>query len=71
LAAAKVFIYDLAFLNTSYRVLSFIGLGVLLLACSYLYQRVIAPVTSGTGDPEEPPVDNGNDELTPAGLAEV
>jgi uncharacterized membrane protein len=51
LATAKVFLYDLAFLNASYRVLSFIGLGILLLASSYLYQRVIVPVS---GEPEEP-----------------
>ena len=40
LATGKVFIYDMASLDASYRVLSFIGLGVLLLASSYVYQRL-------------------------------
>ncbi len=35
----KIFIYDLSFLPTLYRMVSFIGLGVLLLSVSYLYQR--------------------------------
>jgi uncharacterized membrane protein len=35
----KIFIYDLSFLDTLYRVFSFVGLGVILLAVSYLYQR--------------------------------
>ena len=35
----KIFIYDLAFLETLYRIFSFIGLGVILLFVSYLYQR--------------------------------
>ncbi|MFQ3608829.1 MAG: DUF2339 domain-containing protein [Chloroherpetonaceae bacterium] len=39
LATLKIFIYDLSFLATLYRIFSFIGLGVLLLLASYLYQR--------------------------------
>ena len=35
----KIFIYDLSFLDALYRIISFIGLGVILLAVSYLYQR--------------------------------
>ncbi|MFQ5628504.1 MAG: DUF2339 domain-containing protein [bacterium] len=35
----KVFIYDLSYLDTLYRIFSFIGLGVILLGVSYLYQR--------------------------------
>jgi uncharacterized membrane protein len=35
----KIFIYDLSFLQTLYRIFSFIGLGVILLSVSYLYQR--------------------------------
>lgn len=35
----KIFIYDLSFLDTLYRIYSFIGLGVILLAVSYVYQR--------------------------------
>lgn len=36
---AKVFLYDLSLLDTGNRIISFIGLGVLLLAASYLYHR--------------------------------
>ncbi len=39
LVILKIFIYDLSFLATLYRIFSFIGLGVLLLLVSYLYQR--------------------------------
>lgn len=39
LATTKVFLYDLASLDATYNVPSFIGLGVLLLASSYAYQR--------------------------------
>ncbi|MFH0990825.1 MAG: DUF2339 domain-containing protein [bacterium] len=35
----KIFIYDLSSLETLYRIFSFIGLGVILLMTSYLYQR--------------------------------
>jgi uncharacterized membrane protein len=35
----KIFAYDLSFLAGLYRIFSFIGLGVILLAMSYLYQR--------------------------------
>jgi len=35
----KIFIYDLSFLDTLYRIFSFVGLGIILLAVSYLYQR--------------------------------
>jgi uncharacterized membrane protein len=35
----KIFIYDLSFLETLYRIFSFIGLGMVLLAVSYLYQH--------------------------------
>ncbi|HUG15361.1 MAG TPA: DUF2339 domain-containing protein, partial [Thermomicrobiales bacterium] len=41
LSTVKVFVYDLASLDASYRVLSFIGLGILLLASSYAYQRMM------------------------------
>ena len=46
----KIFAYDLSFLDTLYRIFSFMGLGLILLAVSYLYQRyktVIFPGTSG------------------------
>jgi uncharacterized membrane protein len=35
----KVFVYDVSELDRAYRILSFIGLGVLLLAISFVYQR--------------------------------
>ena len=35
----KIFIYDLSFLETLYRIFSFVGLGVILLVVSYLYQK--------------------------------
>ncbi|MDZ7343930.1 MAG: DUF2339 domain-containing protein [candidate division KSB1 bacterium] len=40
----KIFIYDLSFLETLYRIFSFIGLGLILLAVSYLYQRFKAVI---------------------------
>jgi uncharacterized membrane protein len=39
LTILKIFIYDLSFLETLYRIFSFIGLGLILLAVSYAYQR--------------------------------
>jgi len=39
LTILKAFIYDLSFLDTLYRIFSFVGLGVILMAVSYLYQR--------------------------------
>jgi uncharacterized membrane protein len=35
----KIFLYDLSFLDTLYRIFSFIGLGLILLGASYLYTR--------------------------------
>jgi len=35
----KVFVLDLGFLSGTYRVLSFLALGSILVAVSYLYQR--------------------------------
>jgi hypothetical protein len=40
IATVKVFLFDLAWLDATYRVPSLIGLGILLLACSYAYQRL-------------------------------
>jgi hypothetical protein len=37
-ATAKVFVFDLSFLDVAYRVLSFIGLGLLLLAGAFVFQ---------------------------------
>lgn len=39
LTVLKIFIVDLSFLQTLYRIFSFFGLGVILLAVSYMYQR--------------------------------
>ena len=36
---AKVFVYDVFALERGYRIGAFIGLGVLLMAGGYLYQR--------------------------------
>lgn len=35
----KVFLFDLSFLTTVYRMISFMGLGIILLAVSYMYQK--------------------------------
>ncbi len=35
----KIFIYDLSFLETLYRIFSFMGLGIILLSVSYVYQK--------------------------------
>ena len=46
----KMFAYDLSFLETLYRIFSFIGLGVILLAVSYLYQRYKAVIFIGESE---------------------
>ncbi|HAV22278.1 MAG TPA: hypothetical protein DCX46_02045 [Bacteroidetes bacterium] len=46
----KIFLYDLSFLETLYRIVSFVALGVILLGVSYAYQRykyVLLGVPSG------------------------
>jgi uncharacterized membrane protein len=47
LAVFKVFLYDLAALESIYRVLSFVALGLLLLAAAYAYQRIRLVVRDG------------------------
>ncbi len=42
LVAVKVFLYDSSFLERFYRIVSFLILGLVLLAVSFLYQRKIA-----------------------------
>ncbi len=49
LTTAKVYLYDLASLDAAYRVLSFVGLGILLLISSYLYQRFAPRLTDDHG----------------------
>ncbi len=39
LSIAKVFLVDTRQLSQGYRILSFLGLGILLLAVSFVYQR--------------------------------
>jgi uncharacterized membrane protein len=51
----KIFIYDLSFLETLYRIFSFIGLGLILLTVSFLYQRYKTAIFD-TG-PREPASD--------------
>ena len=43
-AIAKVFLFDLSTLESIYRVLSFIALGLLLLAAAFAYQRIRARI---------------------------
>jgi uncharacterized membrane protein len=49
-SVGKVFLYDAGKLNQGYRVLSFLVLGVLLLAVSYAYQRDILSLRAGGRD---------------------
>ncbi len=49
LTIAKVFIVDTASISGIYRALSVIGLGVVLLAIGWLYQRLLYPRTSAAG----------------------
>ena len=58
IAVLKIFIYDLSFLQTLYRIFSFIGLGLILLAASYMYQRYKAMifgsgVAAETNEPDQ------------------
>ena len=48
LATVKVFLFDLSSLDVAYRVLSLVGLGILLLLGAFAYQR-IRPRTGGRG----------------------
>jgi uncharacterized membrane protein len=58
---AKVFLVDMSELSQGYRILSFLGLGVLLLAVSFVYQRdwlnlrspARLPDRDGAHDPEQ------------------
>jgi uncharacterized membrane protein len=51
----KVFIYDLSFLETLYRIFSFVALGLILLAVSYLYQKyrvlILGPLSGQNAEP--------------------
>lgn len=50
---AKVFVYDMSELSQGYRVLSFVGLGALLFAVSFVYQRDWLNLRAGKGGNDE------------------
>ena len=50
LSIAKVFLVDIGTLSQGYRVLSFLGLGALLLAISFVYQRDWLGLRAGHGE---------------------
>ena len=51
LAVGKVFLVDLANLESIWRVGSFLAIGLLLLAGAFAYQRARAPLLQGRGEP--------------------
>ncbi len=55
LTVAKVFIIDTASIGGIYRALSAIGLGIVLLAIGWIYQRVLYPRTSAAAPAAGPP----------------
>jgi uncharacterized membrane protein len=61
LSILKIFVYDLSFLETLYRIFSFIGLGMILLAVSYAYQRfkglLFGDQATGGPEPRDTPPD--------------
>ena len=50
----KVFLYDVSELDRGYRIVSFIVLGVLLLAISFMYQRDWLKLSSRNHSKESP-----------------
>jgi len=62
LATAKVFLFDLSYLDVAYRVLSLIGLGLLLLVGAYAYQSL---------RPRRPSTDEGTDDAAAEAPADV
>jgi uncharacterized membrane protein len=50
----KVFVYDVSQLDTGYRIGSFIVLGVLLLAISFVYQRDWLQLSAKNKTPSRP-----------------
>ena len=46
----KIFLWDLAFLSGLYRIFSFIGLGIILLAVSFAYQRFKSLIFEGNAE---------------------
>jgi uncharacterized membrane protein len=49
----KVFLADMSQLSQGYRILSFLGLGALLLAVSFVYQRDWLNLRAGSGENHE------------------
>ncbi|MGD0295423.1 MAG: DUF2339 domain-containing protein [Terracidiphilus sp.] len=49
----KVFLLDMSALSQGYRILSFLGLGALLFAVSYVYQRDWLKLRAGKGEKDE------------------
>jgi len=49
----KVFLYDMSALSQGYRILSFLGLGVLLFAVSFVYQRDWLKLRAAKGENDE------------------
>jgi uncharacterized membrane protein len=49
----KVFLFDMSELSQGYRILSFLGLGALLLAISFVYQRDWLKLRTGDGGKDE------------------
>ena len=58
----KVFAIDLAELDRLYRVLSIMGLGVMLLMTSYLYQRAATKPDDNDRAPSETPIPRSSKE---------
>jgi uncharacterized membrane protein len=52
-AIGKVFLVDVSELSQGYRVLSFLGLGALLIGVSFAYQRDWLNLRAGKGEPHE------------------
>jgi hypothetical protein len=57
LATAKVFLFDLSYLDVAYRVLSLIGLGLLLLVGAYAYQSLRPRRPAAGEEPAEAPAE--------------
>jgi len=49
----KVFLYDMSTLSQGYRILSFFGLGAVLFAVSFVYQRDWLKLRAGNGEKDE------------------
>jgi hypothetical protein len=57
LATGKVFLFDLSYLDVAYRVLSLVGIGLLLLVGAYAYQSLRPRRPADAGAPDESPRD--------------